>query len=90
MATVHFTTALQGFVSGLESIEVTGNTVYEVVAEIEKHFPRVSGYLLEENGALRKHVNIFINDHSIEDMRHLSDAVACDDKIHIIQALSGG
>ncbi len=90
MATVHFTTALERFVPGLESIEVSGDTAFEVIAEIEKHFPGVRGYILEENGALRKHVNIFINDHSIEDTRHLSDAVACNDEIHIIQALSGG
>ena len=90
MAVVHFTTALERHVPGLESIEVTGSTVNEVLAEIEKHFPGVSGYVMEENGALRRHVNIFINDHAIEDTRHLSDAVAGDDELHIIQALSGG
>lgn len=90
MATVHFTTALERFVPGLESIEVTGYTIREVVEEMERHFPGVSGYVLEENGALRRHVNIFINDHGIEDRRHLSDTVAGDDEIHIIQALSGG
>ena len=49
MATVHFTTALERFVPNLESIEVSGDTASEVVAEIEKHFPGVKGYIDRED-----------------------------------------
>jgi len=90
MPIVHFTAALQRFEPNLKSTEVTGNTVKEVVESIERTFPGLSGYLVEENGSLRKHVNIFINNSLITDKEHLSDAVNSTDELHVIQALSGG
>jgi sulfur-carrier protein len=87
---VHFTPALKRFVPDLHSIEVKGSTVADVILNVEAVYPGLANYLIEENGALRKHVNIFINDTFIRDRKTLSDAVHDDDDIHIIQALSGG
>lgn len=52
--------------------------------------PRLRSYLVDEQGRLRKHVNVFINDRTIEDRIALSDPVAPDDEIFVFQALSGG
>jgi molybdopterin converting factor small subunit len=90
MATVHFTPALKRFRPDIEAIEVTAGTVSEVVDSIEDHYPGLTDYLVEENRALRRHVNIFINDTFIRDRKGLTDRVGPDDHVHIIQALSGG
>ena len=87
---VHFTPALKRFVPDLHSIEVQGSTVADVINNVEEHYPGLTDYLVEENGALRKHVNIFINDTFIRDRKTLSDAVQDTDDVYIIQALSGG
>ena len=90
MALVHFTPALKRFRPDLETIEVTADTVSDVVDSIDVHYPGLAAYLVEENGTLRKHVNIFINETFIRDRKGLSDPVRPDDDVHVIQALSGG
>jgi molybdopterin converting factor small subunit len=87
---VHFTPALKRFVPDLQSIEVRGATVADVIRNVEAIYPGLTDYLIEENGALRKHVNIFINDTFIRDRKTLSDTVQDTDDVYIIQALSGG
>lgn len=87
---VHFTPALKRFVPNLDSIEVDGSTVADVIRNVETVYPGLTDYIIEENGALRKHVNIFINDTFIRDRKTLSDAVQDTDNVYIIQALSGG
>ena len=87
---VHFTPALKRFVPDLHSIEVQGSTVADVIQNVAAVYPGLTDYLIEENGALRKHVNIFINDTFIRDRKTLTDAVQDKDDVYIIQALSGG
>jgi molybdopterin converting factor small subunit len=87
---VHFTPALKRFVPNLDSIEVQGSTVADVIRNVETVYPGLTDYIIEENGALRKHVNIFINDTFIHDRKTLSDIVQDTDNVYIIQALSGG
>ena len=52
--------------------------------------PKLRGYVLEDDGSLRKHMNIFLNGQQIADRKHLSDAVGEDDELYVMQALSGG
>ena len=87
---IHFTPALKRFVPELHSIEGQGTTVADAIVQVEKNYPVLKGYIVEENGALRKHVNIFINDTFIRDRTGLSDPVEENDDVYIIQALSGG
>lgn len=67
-----------------------GVTLGEVVADLDRQFPGIARYLLDDQGTLRKHVNLFVNDSLIQDRETLSDPVAPDDRIHVFQALSGG
>ncbi len=53
-------------------------------------FPLLRRYLLDDNGRIRQHVNIFINDVLIQDRQKLSDPVNEHDSIHVLQAVSGG
>ena len=50
----------------------------------------MSSYIIDEQGALRKHVNIFIGNSVIEDKTSLADKVNESDEVYIMQALSGG
>ena len=90
MPTVHFTPALKRFRPDLSTISVEADTVAEIVTAVERHYPGLRDYIVEENGALRRHVNIFINDTFIRDRKRLGDRVQPGDHVHIIQALSGG
>ena len=69
---------------------VDGETVREVLEALFAETPRLRAYLLDDNGALRRHVNIFVDGESIEDRRWQSDAVTPGTSIYVMQALSGG
>ena len=70
--------------------EVTGATVHEVLDDYFRSNPTLRGYLLDDQGALRKHVAIFINRDLIRDRSKLTDPIADGDEIFVAQALSGG
>jgi molybdopterin converting factor small subunit len=67
-----------------------GSTVRESLDRYFETYPAVRSYVLDERGALRKHVVIFIGDEQIVDRSQLSDAVGDRDVVYIFQALSGG
>jgi hypothetical protein len=74
----------------IRNIEVDGATLSEVVAALDRRWPGLSDYLVDDRGALRPHVNLFVNEELLRDRNALSDAVGPDDRIHVMQALSGG
>lgn len=90
MVKVKFTYALKRFFPDLEEMTANGNTLMEVFNEMEARYPKMQSYLLDEQGSLRGHVNIFIDGNMIEDRTGLSDPFLADSEIYIIQALSGG
>jgi sulfur-carrier protein len=90
MAHVAFTRHLQRFFPDLADAEVPGATVREVIDELERRHPGLASYIVDETGRLRRHVNIFVREEPIRDREHLGDALAPDDKVFILQALSGG
>lgn len=67
-----------------------GATVGEVLSAYFEAHPAVRSYVLDETGAVRKHVAVFVNDDLITDRTNLADAVRDGDRIHVFQALSGG
>lgn len=90
MPTVKFTRNLLRFYPGLQPVELEGQTVAEVIAALERRFPGLSPYFVDDQGALREHVNVFIGEQLIRDRKRLSDPVQSGDQIFFMQALSGG
>ncbi|MDX2045815.1 MAG: MoaD/ThiS family protein [Chitinophagaceae bacterium] len=90
MPTVKFTYALKRFFPGLRDTSADGNTLPEILHKIESVYPGVKSYVLDEQGSLRRHVNIFIDGVLINDRTALSDTFAENSEIYIMQALSGG
>lgn len=90
MPTVKFTYALKRFFPGLAQTPATGNTLAAILDEMEASYPGVRSYVLDEQGHLRKHVNIFIDGTMIKDRATLTDPFSDSSEIYIMQALSGG
>lgn len=89
MARVSFTSNLQRHLSA-PPVDVAGTTLAAVLDATFDRNPRLRHYLLDDQGRVRKHVRIFINDRQLADRITLSDAVAADDEVFVFQALSGG
>ncbi len=89
MATLSFTPNLRRHVE-TPAARVEGATLRQVLEGYFQVNPQVRGYVLDDQGALRKHVAIFLNEELIRDRTGLSDPVAEGDDIFVVQALSGG
>ena len=85
MPRVVFTSHLQRHVRAAES-EVGGATVAAALEAVFSAQPQARGYVLDEQGELRKHVFLFVDGRRAA----LSDAVRADSAIHVLQALTGG
>lgn len=89
MPRVSFTANLQRHVHA-PSCVVPGQTVREALEAVFQDHPLVRGYIVDEHGALRKHMMIFVAGQQIDDRDTLSDPVAEGAEIYVMQALSGG
>ena len=89
MPTVSFTSALKRFLEA-PSVEAEGATLGEALDHVFAARPALRGYVVDDQGALRRHVAVYINGRPAGDRVRLSDPVAPNDSIHVIQALSGG
>lgn len=89
MARVSFTTHLEKFVD-CPPREVAGATVREALDSVFADNPRLRGYVLDDQSALRKHIVAFIDGKVISDRDKLSDPVGPASEIYVLQALSGG
>ena len=89
MASVVFTQNLKRHVD-CPDVEAPGATVREVLDRVFADHPRLRGYVVDERGALRKHMSIFIDGRQIDDRLQLSDAVLPRSEVYVMQALSGG
>jgi hypothetical protein len=86
---VVFTPQLQRHVA-CPAGEVAGATVREVLDAIFAERPGARTYVLDDQGAVRKHVVVFVDGDQIRDRKTLSDPVAPAAEIYVMQALSGG
>lgn len=89
MPTVSFTSALQRFLPA-PTAQVEGTTVADALAVVFATRPALRGYILDDQGMLRRHVAVYVNGNIVCDREKLADPVAPDDEIYVFQALSGG
>lgn len=92
MPSVEITPHLYRYFPALENrtISVPAGSVAEALRAVDELAPGFSDYVLDEQGALRRHVNLCINDTNVIDRNNLSDRVPEDATLYIFQALSGG
>jgi sulfur-carrier protein len=86
MALVRLRGPLKQFAGGLAEHPVEGATVRDLLRALERAEPGVSGWILDERGLIRRHINVFVNgEYGREDT-----PVGPDDRIDVLPAISGG
>lgn len=89
MPRISFTSNLKRHLA-CPTAEVPGATVADALDRVFADNPRLRSYLLDDQGRLRKHVVIYVNQQPVRDRHRLSDCVNGADEIFVFQALTGG
>ena len=87
---VRLPTVLRPAANGQSAVEVGGATVGEVVKGLVAEYPALEANLIDDSGAIRKFVNVYINDEDIRFMDKLETEVNGGDEVTILPAVAGG
>ena len=92
MATVQvrIPTVLRPAAAGQSQVAVDGAQVGQVVTQLIADYPGLEANLVDENGEVRKFVNIYLNDVDIRFLEQLETAVTDGDEVAILPAVAGG
>jgi molybdopterin synthase sulfur carrier subunit len=86
MAVVRLRAPLRDLAGGASEVRLDGATVGEALRALERAHPPLTGWILDEHGRIRHHVNVF---HDGERARE-DTAVEPEDVLHVLSAISGG
>jgi sulfur-carrier protein len=90
MATIHLPTALRKYCDGAADLPVSATTVRAALEELEGSHPSLHRNICDETGAVRRHLNVFVNSDHMRDRQGLDTALAPGDVVTILAAVSGG
>jgi len=90
MAKVRIPTQLRTLTGGSSEVEVAGGTVGEVLAALDTAHPGFKGRLFDDDGKLRRFVNVFVADEDVRFLDGLGTAVPSGTTVSIIPAVAGG
>ena len=86
MTVVHVRGPLKKLAGDRGDHELAGSSVAAVLAELERRHPAMDGWIVDERGRIRRHINVFVNG----ELALEATAVGPDDRIEVIPAISGG
>jgi sulfur-carrier protein len=84
---VRIPSPLRSYTSQLTTVEAVGSTVREVLADLDLQFPGIRFRVVDEQGILRQHMRVFVNEDVVRD---LDTALVSSDVVTLMQGLSGG
>jgi len=88
--TVIIPTPLRRFTNGVETVTVQGTTVAEIFNQLESQFPGIRARLCEENGDLRRFINVYVDGEDIRFLDRLQTNVSEQAEVSIVPAIAGG
>jgi molybdopterin converting factor small subunit len=89
-ATVRIPTQLRSLSEGEAEVKVEGTTVGEVLAALDARHPGFRGRLFDDEGKLRRFVNVFVADEDVRFLQGLDTTLAEGQVVSIIPAVAGG
>jgi molybdopterin converting factor small subunit len=88
--TIRIPTPLRTLTGGAAEVAAAGATVAEVLADLERQHPGVRARIMDEQGRLRRFVNLYLNDEDIRFLQGLDTPVPARADLSIIPAIAGG
>jgi molybdopterin converting factor small subunit len=88
--TVIIPTPLRRFTNGVEIAQVQGRTISEIFDQLEVQFPGIRARLCEDNGELRRFINVYVDGEDIRFLNRLETNVDEKAEVSIVPAIAGG
>ena len=89
MITVRIPTPLRTLTGGEEQVQISGDTLRDVIASLEGKYPGIKDRLLDDKG-VRRFVNIYVGDEDVRFLDGLETKLKSGDEISIVPAIAGG
>jgi sulfur-carrier protein len=86
MAIVRLRAPLKDLAGGNREVAIEGSSVGEILRELERLHPKITGWVLDEHGRVRRHVNVFLDGDRVRE----DASVADDATLHVLPSISGG
>jgi molybdopterin synthase sulfur carrier subunit len=90
MIAIRIPTPLRQYSSGKEEGLVEGADVRSALEDLDRRHPGLRERLVNEKGALRPYINVFLNDEDVRYLDGLGSALKAGDKLAIVPAIAGG
>jgi MoaD family protein len=87
---VRVPTILRSYTNGAKAVEATGDTVAELLADLDASFPGLRARLITDDGGLHRFVNVYVNDEDVRFLGSLDAKLADGDTVTILPAVAGG
>ena len=88
--TVSVPTPLRGCCAGAAELAFPATNLQRVLTELEQRYPKLHRSICDETGAVRRHINLFVNTHHMRELDGLDTALESGDVVTIMTAVSGG
>jgi sulfur-carrier protein len=90
MPTVRIPTPLRKLTDGQAEVEADGTDLRQVITDLDASHPGIGERLLDDQGQLRRFVNVFVRDEDVRFQQGLDTAVGDTDTVSIVPAVAGG
>ena len=87
---VYVPSALRGYCAGRSELDIPATTVRAALDELERRHPTLHRGICDETGAVRRHINVFVNTNNMRDCNGIDTPLAPGDEVTILPAVSGG
>jgi molybdopterin synthase sulfur carrier subunit len=88
--TVRIPTPLRAVAKGNANVQAKGDTIGDVIGDLEHQFPGLRERLVDEAGELRRFINIYVNQEDIRFLDNQATALKDGDEVAIVPAIAGG
>ena len=90
MPTVRFPHVMKYYVNNQAEFSISASTVQELINQVVRQYPAIKFHLVDSEGQLRRHFNIFINGIHIRDLQGMETTLKEDDKVILMASAAGG
>jgi sulfur-carrier protein len=88
--TVRIPTPLRALAKGNGNVQAKGDTIEDLVGDLERQFPGLRERLMDEGGELRRFINIYVNQEDIRFLDNKATKLKDGDEVAIVPAIAGG